>query len=105
VVFANPSSLSQDKLFSLLNHLTSGSAGGQVIDEPEAFEINSKLFNAIQSAIDLLSKAMQESDEMLSNMQNRLDRRCGVVNSDGRIEKKEQAKFDIKLQEIEKQKN
>ena len=65
-------------------------------DEPESFEVNSKLVGAVQSAIDLLEKARHESEQILLKMQRNLYEKCGMVESDGRIEKKEKAKFDAK---------
>jgi len=48
-------------------------------NEPEALDINSKLYSALQSAIDILEKARQESGEILNNFVNAIKEKCGVV--------------------------
>lgn len=76
-------------------------------DEPEAFDVNAKLYTALQSTIDILDKARDESVDILINMQKTSDEKCGLVESNDRIEKKSRYKTkaefdeDAKLEETE----
>jgi hypothetical protein len=63
-------------------------------DEPEAFQVNSKLISALHSAIEILDKAQTESMEILNNIEKTFFEKCGMVESDGRIEKRRQAEFE-----------
>lgn len=72
--------------------------------EPEAFDVNSKLFTALQSAIDVLDAAQKESQQILSDVHTRLLKKCGVVESDGRIQKRKQAEFNAELEKKKKKK-
>jgi hypothetical protein len=71
-------------------------------DEPESFEVNSKLFRALQDAIELIDRAKNDSYEILQNMDEKIREKCGVVESDGRVEKRRQAKMDVINQNIDK---
>jgi hypothetical protein len=68
--------------------------------EPEAVDINAKLYTALESAIDILDKVRDESVDILSNMETATYEKCGLVESDGRIEKKEKAE-NVKFTEME----
>lgn len=47
-------------------------------NEPEAYEINSKLINALNSATELLDKTLDESKEILVNVKNKLHAEYGI---------------------------
>lgn len=72
-------------------------------DEPEAFEVNSKLISALKSAIDLLDKARKESVDILANFESKLFEKV-MVESDGQIEKGEKAEVNAQLKKIKKSK-
>jgi hypothetical protein len=72
-------------------------------DEPEAFEVNSKLFSSLQSAIALLDKARHESKEVLSNMLHRSHKKGGMVISDGRTDRRKEAEFNAEYEKLKKE--
>jgi len=57
-------------------------------DEPEASDINSILYEKIQSAMYMLDDARNESLKKLQNLTEETYRKCGIVEADERRDKK-----------------
>lgn len=63
-------------------------------DEKEAFEINTNLHNAIEYTIEYLDRARMNSEKILKDVDDKIQKRCGVVESDGQIEKRGEEEED-----------
>ena len=61
-------------------------------DEKEAFEINTLLWDAVEKAIGELRSASKKSQDILERYKESVHKRWGMLDSDGRLEKREQEK-------------
>jgi len=67
------------------------------IEETETFAINSKLENALKSAINTVDNARHESEEILYKIRQALYKQCGVVASENQPEKRSKIRIAKKL--------